>query len=279
MACHLERVCFMWRFLTMIIAGIACQLGSIASGQGVVCQLPEDGTWVRYEGTYAQVEIRPETAAGKVAIDPWNEHVTIKSVGKETAEYRGEETACRWIEIKIERGRVRDGKIDTGLTGLEIYKVLIPETAVIKDNVDAEGVPVSFLPLVKGYRKVGRTEPKLLTEPALQLYPLGILVGYYRELELVEDDVDPQVGLGAVKASQWKGDITIERPNSRTVQESTIWKSADVAFGVARWTAKLVRETKDDQSPRDDFKPVSEVTIEMVAQETGDDAKSELTEP
>jgi len=52
--------------------------------------------------------------------------VTIKSVGSEMAQYRDEEVPCRWIEIKIERGRVRDGKIDTGLTGLEIYKVLIP---------------------------------------------------------------------------------------------------------------------------------------------------------
>lgn len=269
----------MRRFLTSVFAGIACLIGSVTSGQGLVCQLPEDGTWVRFEGTYAQVEIRPETAAGKVVIDPWREHVTVKSVGKEVAEYRDQQVECRWIEIKIERGRVRDGKIDTGLTGLEIYKVLIPETAVIKDNVDADGVPVSFLPLIKGYRKVGKSNAKQLTEPALQLYPLGILIGYYRELELVAEDVDAEAGVGAIKANQWKGDITIERPSSRTVQESTIWKSPDVPFGVARWTAKLVRETKDAQVPRDEFKPISEVTIEMVAQEVGSDAKSELSEP
>lgn len=269
----------MRRLLTMILAGIAGLVGSVVSAQGVVCQIPEDGSWVRYEGTYSQIEIRPETAAGKIEIDPWNEHVTIKSVGKETAEYRGEQTDCRWIEIKVERGRVRDGKIDTGLTGLEIYKVLIPEEAVIKDNVDAEGVPVSFLPMVKGFRKVGKEPPKVLSEPALQLYPLGILVGYYRELEKVAEEVDPEVGIGAIKADQWKGEITIERPNSRTVQESTIWKSTEIPFGVARWTAKLIRSVKDDLAPRDNFKPVTEVTTEMVAQETGTDARSELTEP
>jgi hypothetical protein len=271
----------MRRLLTTVIAGIACLLGSVASGQGVVCQLPADGTWVRFEGTYAQVEIRPETAAGKIEIDPWNEHVTIKSVGQETAEYRGQETACRWVEIKIERGRVRDGKIDTGLTGLEIYKVLIPETAIIKDNVDAEGVPVSFIPLVKGFRKIGKANPKALTEPGLQLYPLGILVGYYRELKLVAEDVDPEAGpgIGTIKASQWSGEITIERPNSRTVQQSTIWKSSEIPFGVVRWTSKMVRETKDGQAPRESFKPISEVAIEMIAQETGEDAKSELLDP
>ncbi len=265
--------------LITAVAGIACMLGNVASGQGVVCQLPPDGTWVRFEGTYAQVEIRPETTAGKLEIDPWIEHVTIKSVGKEMAEYRDEQVPCRWIEIKIERGRERDGKVDTGLTGLEIYKVLIPESAVITDNADSQGVPISFIPLVKGFRKVGKAEPKPLTEPALQLYPLGILVGYYRELKVVAEDVDAEVGIGAIKAKQLKGQIKIERPNSRTVQESTIWKSSEVAFGVARWAAKMTRERKDGQSPRDDFKPVSEVTIEMQAKETGRDAKSELSVP
>lgn len=260
-----------------------CVISQVASAQGVVCQLPEDGTWVRFEGTYAQSEIRPDTPDGKLDITPWIEHVWIKSVGAESAEYRGETTPCRWIEIKIERGREIDGKIDTGLTGTTIYKVLIPESAVITDNVDSDGVPVSYLPLVKGYRKVGKADPKEITEPALQLYPLGILVGYYRELRQVEESVDPEVGLADVKTtSQWQGQITTERPSSRTIMESTIWKSPDVPFGVARWSAKITREVKDPQEPRDDFKPSSEVTIEMKAREAGKggpNATSELMVP
>lgn len=260
-----------------------CLLSQSADAQGVVCQLPEDETWVKFEGTYAQSEIRPESAAGKLDINPWIEHVWIKSVGSQMAEYRGEMTACRWIEIKTERGREKDGKIDTGLTGSVIYKVLIPESAVITDNVDSEGVPVSFLPIVKGYRKVGKAEPKEITEPALQLYPLGILVGYYRELQKVEDEVDPEIGLENVKsASQWQGQVTTERASSRTVMESTIWKSPDVPFGVARWSAKITREIKDALEPRDEFKPSSEITIEMKARETGKggpNATSEVMTP
>lgn len=247
-----------------------CLIGQSAFAQGVVCQLPEDGTWVKFEGTYAQSELDADNTAGKLDINPWIEHVWIKSVGSEMAEYRGAMTACRWVEIKMERGREKDGKIDTGLTGTVIYKVLIPETAVIADNVDKEGVPVSFLPLIKGYRKVGKADPKEITEPALQLYPLGILVGYYRELKKVEDSVDPEVGLEDAKtASQWQGQVTTERSNSRTVIESTIWKSPSVPFGVARWSAKITREVKDDKEPRDAFKPTSEVAIEMKARETG----------
>ena len=270
------------------VAGIVCLVAQAAFAplvfaQGVVCQLPPDGTWVRFEGTYAQTEIRPESAEGKLDIAPWIEKIWIKSVGTEMADYKGKMTACRWIEIKIDRGREKDGNIDTGLTGSAIYKVLIPESVVISDNVDDDGVPVSFLPLVKGFRKVGKADPKPLTEPALQLYPLGILVGYYRELNVVEDSVDPEVGIEAVKqAMQLQGKVSIERASSRTVQESTIWKSADMPFGVARWSAKITREVKDAREPRDNFKPVSEVTIEMKAKETGtegSEGKSELTVP
>lgn len=259
-------------FATAILCLVTqvCLLTQDALAQGVVCQLPEDGTWVKFEGTYAQTEIRPGTAAGKLEISPWIEHVWIKSVGAEMAEYKGEMTPCRWIEIKIDRGREKDGKIDTGLTGTEIYKVLIPESAVIADNVDGDGVPVSFLPLVKGFRKLGKAEPKALAEPALQLYPLGILVGYYRELKQTEESVDPEVGLEDVKtASQWQGQVTSERASSRTIMESTIWKSPTVPFGVARWSAKITREIKDAQEPRDGFKASSEVAIEMKARETG----------
>lgn len=271
------------------VAGLFCLIAQVclivqsASAQGVICRLPEDGTWLRFEGKYEQSEVRADTAAGKLEISPWIEHVWIKSVGAESAEYLGQPTPCRWIEIKIERGREIDGKIDTGLTGSTIYKVLIPETTVIADNVDDQGVPVSFLPIIKGYRKIGKADPKPITEPALQLYPLGILVGYYRELAKVQDEVDPEIGLAEVKtASQWQGQITTERQSSRTVMESTIWKSPDVPFGVARWSAKITREIKDAQEPRDAFKPGSEVTIEMKARETGKggpNGTSELMNP
>lgn len=260
-----------------------CLLGQVTLAQGVVCQLPEDGTWVKFEGTYAHSEVRPDAPAGKLEINPWIEHVWIKSVGAEMADYKGEMTPCRWIEIKMERGREKDGKIDTGLTGTTIYKVLIPESVVIADNVDAEGVPVSFLPFVKGYRKIGKADPKEMTEPALQLYPLGILVGYYRELKQIEESVDPEIGLEDVKtASQWQGQVSMERASSRTITESTIWKSPGVPFGVARWSAKITREIKDSQDSRESFKPASEVTIEMKARETGKggpNGTSELTTP
>ncbi len=267
---------------TGLLCGWVCGLAmltSSAQGEGVIWQLPPDGTWVRLEGTYSQTEARPDSPAGKLEIKPWIERVRISSVGEEMAEFEGETVPCRWLEIKVERGRERDGQIDTGLTGLQIYKVLIPTTKVLPTTVDDDGVPVSFLPVIKGYRRIGKSDVKPMTEKALQLYPLAILTGYYRQENVVASDEDPEAGIGAVKAEKIETKLTIERRSSRTIQETTVWRSAEVPFGIARYSAKLIRETKDEGQSRDDFKPASEVIVDLKAQESGDGATSEVAEP
>lgn len=249
---------------------------STAHAQGVILRLPADGAWVRYEGSYQQAEIRPETATGKVEIPAWLEHVTLKSVGSEDAEFRGETVKCRWLEVKVERGRESEGKIDTGLTGLEIYKFLVPESAVVADATDAAGVPVSFLPIIKGFRKIGAGEPKPLTEAAVRLYPLAVLLAYVREFNVEEKGVDPGVGLGAVQADKLVGVLNQERPSSRTQVEAAVWASPDVPFGIAAWSAKITRSVKDDRDARENFRPIAEVIVELKARESGMDAKSEI---
>lgn len=263
------------------VAGLclACLWSGTAAAQVGVFELPPDGTWVRYEGTYSQVEIRPDSTLGKLEIPPWIEHVWIKSVGAEQGMYQGKEVPCRWLEIKIERGRERDGKLDTGVTGTEIYKVLVPDSGVIENPKDEKGVPVSFLPVIKGFRKIGQGEATPITQPALQLYPVGLVLGYYRNWETAEKDVDPEVGLGAVKADQLDGKVNIESPGGRTIQETSIWRSRDVPFGLARWKATITRETKDARQPRAEYKPVSEINVEVRAREKGEDAQSELMVP
>jgi hypothetical protein len=262
------------RALLMLFVG---HLGTIvASAQGVVLKLPADGTWVRYEGTYAQTEIRPDSPLGKLEIPPWTEHVTIKSVGTTDAEYQGAMTPCRWLEIKIERGREVEGKIAVGKTGLEIYKVLVPEAAVSADPVVEPGIPVGYLPIVRGVRVVGGGEPKPLTEPALKLYPLAVLFSYCREFTLLEENVDPGTGLGAVSSTHFSGQMVLERPNSRTTMTTHVWRSDDVPFGAAAWTAQIVRSIKDAQEPRDAFKPLTQIDIDLKARGTGDNAQSEV---
>jgi hypothetical protein len=216
-----------------------------AIAQGLVLRLPEDGTWVRYEGTFTQTEIRPNTATGKLEIPPWSEHVTIKSVGGEDAEYQGKMTKCRWIEIKIERGREADGKIDTGSTGLELYKVLVPETLISAEPRSEDGVPASFTPIVKGFRQIGKSEPRKLEVGALKLYPLAVVLGYCRDFMVGEQGVDPEVGLPDVKADVLSGTTTIERPNSKTELATKVWTSGQVPFGVAAGHIQTADRNRD----------------------------------
>lgn len=251
-------------------------MSSPAQAQGLVLRLPADGTWVRYEGTYTQTEIRPNSATGKLEIPAWREQVTVKSVGTETAEFRGEMVPCRWIEVKVERGREAEGKIDVGKTGLEIYKVLVPESAVTDAAVSPEGIPNAFLPIVKGVRKHGESDPQPISEMAFRLYPLAVLFGYCRDLPAEEKGVDPGIGLGAVTADVLSGSAALERNTSRTQLDTKIWVSKDVPFGVAAWTVKIARQIKDEQEPREEFKSTTEVLVELKAQQTGTDATSEL---
>lgn len=262
------------RLLMVIVLGAS--LGSSASAQGIVSQLPPDGTWVRFEGTYSQTEVRAGTATGQVEIPTWVEHVTVKSVGTEMAEFQGEQTACRWIEIVVERGRTKEGMIDPGQSGREVYKVLVPESAVTPQLTTDNGVPVAFLPIVKGMRQLGTKSAQPMQALAFQSYPACVLVGYYRDVMTKPESVDPQIGLGAVQATEMTGTITLERADSRTVQETVVWRSPDVPFGTAAWTAKITREIKDSQAPREEFKPVSVVVVQLKAQETGTGAQSEL---
>jgi hypothetical protein len=265
------------RLLMVIVLGAS--LGSSASAQGIVSQLPPDGTWVRFEGTYGQTEVRAGTATGQLEIPAWVEHVTVKSVGTEMAEFQGEQTACRWLEIVVERGRTKEGVIDPGQSGREVYKVLVPESAVTPQLANDNGVPVAFLPIVKGMRQLGARPPQPMQALALQTYPACVLVGYYRNVMTKPETVDPQIGLGAVQATEMTGTISLERADSRTNQETVVWRSADVPFGTAAWSAKITREIKDAQAPREDFKPVSVVTVQLKAQESGSNAQSELQVP
>lgn len=251
-------------------------LGTTSFAQGVVLNLPPDGTWVRYEGTYTQTEERPGTALGKLEIPPWIEHVTIKSVGSTMADYQGKTVPCRWLEFKVERGREADGKIVVGKTGLEIYKVLVPEPEITANPVVEEGIPIGFIPFVRGVRVMGEGEPEPLAEPALKLYPLAMLFSYCRDLKVEEMDVDPGTGLGAISTNLLTGTMTLERRDSRSEMTVKVWASPDVPFGVAAWSARTTRSIKDAQAPRDSFQLLTQVDVELKARGTGQDAMSEI---
>ena len=260
---------------------------TILSAQGLIWSLPEqEGTWVRYEGEYKQVEFRPGVATGDQTFN-WRRNVTIKSLvtpdAHKTAMYRGKQVTCRWIEIKVETGKPGEQGLDTGPGGARLYKVLIPEarifgTLINNNSVDADGIPVSFLPIIRGYRKLGNRKEEQIKTKVLQIYPAISLLKHYKAFRPeTGQPEDPELAaLGAVNAIKWLGGEALQSRVSRSEHSSTIWLSREVPFGLARWNVKITRSRKRETDPREKFEKRTETTVEMKAVAVGTDAKSEL---
>ncbi|HUG90889.1 MAG TPA: hypothetical protein VML55_08655 [Planctomycetaceae bacterium] len=264
-----------------------------AHAQGLVWNLPEDGTWVRYEGTYTQRDVKAQLIQGAEPVR-WDKEIYIKSVGQETAEFQEydgskQTVSCRWIEIKSRTGILRDGEIDPGPAGQQIYKVLIPEHKIAAmqidergGTVDDRGIPVSHIPIVRGYRQVGENPPEALTTNALQTYPFLALIQQYRTLQRQSNQPE-DAGIiledSAVTAVRYRGEHTMENLVSRSTSEAELWLSDDVPFGLARWSVKVARQAKDKAAPRSQFVNASTFEEEMRVQSTGDGAQSELAVP
>ncbi|MCA9052902.1 MAG: hypothetical protein KDA75_03650 [Planctomycetaceae bacterium] len=255
-----------------------------ASAQGLIWSIPEEeGRWVRYEGTYSQVMKRPDDPAGDLKLS-WSRHLTIKALNTEEGEIDGLTVPCRWLEIKMITGPVKEGIIDAGPGGIRLYKILVPVEAISKvkitdDNqvLDADKVLATYVKIAKGYRKIGNESAAPIETGVFQVYPALTIVEHYRELkELGREDVN--VREGTVSANHLQGEMVTEDEFTRSTNTADIWKSEDAAapFGVAKWQVSLLVERKDSTESRDAFQPLSEVLEEMNTAEVGESAESEL---
>lgn len=270
----------MVRWLTLVIALFGLSFGSAprANAQGLIWKLPADGTWIRYEGTYQQIETRSNTGGTDLTIQ-WIQHLTIKSVGALEAEFEGKTVPCRWLEFKVQTGKKSEAGINPGPVGASIYKVLVPESRVIGKLADDETIPVSFLPMVKGYRKEGDKPVEEMTGSVFQIYPKVARFMHYKTLEKEGEPEPLDLATGPVTAQKWKGKYEAENSQGHTVQEAELWRSDEVPFGLAQWSVKQSMERKGNNEPRSSFKQVAQTLVEMKALETGTDAKSEIETP
>ncbi len=256
-----------------------------ASAQVLIWSLPkEDGTWVRFEGTYKQTRARANAAAGDEMLE-WQSELTISAVGSEKGEIEGtddagkpvkKEVPCRWVEFKsITKPSGLDKPAGPGDTF--VYKVLISEEAVIGETVDKDGIPVTFLPIARGWRKVGQRDAEAVTEKALAVYPTLSLVTYYPNLKPEGDESEQvQIGGEAVAARLYKGSRIFKNTTSRSTNAASLWRSDQVPFGLARFQVSLTLEKKDLAASAEEFKRNSLIEQEMTVVATGNDARSEL---
>jgi hypothetical protein len=236
----------------------------------------ENGAWVRFEGTYRQTRSRPNATAGDELLE-WRSELTISDVGREKADFDGEKNVpCRWVEFKsLTKPNGLEKQPGPGDTF--IYKVLIPENRVIGKTVDADNIPVTYLPIVKGWRKVGERGAEPVTEKALAVYPTIALVTYYPDLKSDGGDSEPvQVGGAPVSAHLHKGSRVFQKTTSRSTNNASLWLSDEVPFGLARFQVTLTQEQKELAATADEFKRASITEVDMAVVATGNDARSEL---
>jgi hypothetical protein len=256
---------------------VASLTSSPAFAQGLIFQLPEDGTGVEYRGEIIQENVRPDIAEGKETLK-WDREISIKSVGREEAEFQGVVQPCRWIEIKVITGDPGAAGIDPGPVGARIYKVLVPESKVLDKPIDADLVPNVMLPIVRGHRRLGENQVKVIKSPALRIYPTVCLLNNYPEPVVVSPSESPQTVATnlSFNARHLKGQTVMERPQSRSTNEGHFWVTPEVPFGLARWEVVVTREQKESTASRDTFAEVSTIKSTMSVQRILDAAESEL---
>src|SRR5690606_30746832 len=116
-----------------------------AEAQGLLWQLPADGSEVVYGGTMTQVNTRSD---GQESTMTWERQLVIRSVGQEQATVDDEQVPARWIEFELRTGQVSEQGVDTGLVGLRIFRVLVPEAAITGKLADDRDIPNAFLPIL-----------------------------------------------------------------------------------------------------------------------------------
>ncbi len=247
-----------------------------AQAQILIWSLPkEEGAWVRFEGAYRQTRERPNSNAGQEILE-WRSELTISSVGRETVDVGGKEVSCRWIEFKsLTKPNGLEQQPGPGDTF--IYKVLIPEDRVVGKTTDEQNLPITFLPIVKGFRRVGQREVEPVQEKALAIYPTIALVTYYPDLKADGAEAEPlQVAGNPVAVQLFKGTRQLKRATSRSANVASLWRSDEVPFGLARFQVALTVEQKDLSASDDEFQRSSLIEVDMSAVAVGSDARSEL---
>lgn len=262
-----------------IVGGLVLSLAGQAAAQGLIWSLPEDGHFVRYEGTYTQLVRRPDSTQGNLTLQ-WRRYLTIKSVGREEAEYQGQMQPCRWVEIKSETGKTSEGVLDAGPGGIRMYKILVPESAIrgsIYEPVgDGREIFAAFIPVVKGYRRIGDEPAQEIETGVFQLYPVISLLRHYRDLSASGTPSNINVPAGDFEATPFQGKLVMETRSLRSTNTCEMLRSPTLPFGVVKWTAKTVEEYKGTTDLRSEFKEFVTLTEEMQAVSIGDGAESDF---
>ena len=135
---------------------------------------------------------------------------------------------------------------------------------------------VSYIPIVKGYRKIGEEPAAAIESTVFDLYPMVSYLRHFRALESSGNEEAITTPFKELSGQQFKGSLIAETPTLRTTTVAELYRSEEAPFGVAKWTAKVNTETKQSTAPRTTFVAASEIIEDMSLSEVGTDAETEL---
>ena len=295
-------------------------ISAAAQAQGVVWSLPkDDNVVIRYTGEYTHKG--PPDTTGTQKLTKWTRHLAVKVFKNDPktkmpaqAFIDGKEVACRWIELVVRTGEFdanRPQPIDAGPAGQRMYRVLVPESAIVGKTKDDNSIFVSMLPIAKdkagkvmGIRKIGEGKAEWMKAPVLQVYPIVSMLHHYRDLKpkaggdqavTIETRTAPQTvytkkPIAADKCKASSVSRIIEGRQRRLSNTGTIILCDEIPTGLLGWDVKVVNEKirvedevvngqKTGRKVRK-FELVSEVTCKMnVRQVSIGDARSQLPDP
>lgn len=262
--------------LACLFAAAMLTSAQSASAQVFIWSVPEDGSQVKFQGTYKTTQVRPKDMRGDLTLE-WDTELTVKSVGEEMADFKGKSQPCRWIEF-VSIIKPRGQKPGPG--GTRIYKVLVPAASITGALLDTAGQPNDSIPIVKGFRKLGEGTVSEVKEKALALNPLIVPVTYYANLKAESEEPAPVTlpQIGDVPAVAKKGSVQHVSETIRTTNSAELWLSKEIPFGLAKFKVVVLQEQKDNAAAEDQFQRNATVEVEMSAVEKGTGATSDLTE-
>lgn len=233
----MKRILTIFSLLAMLLLA-----ASRASADGLIYQLPDDGTSITFDWK-GSVERRGQTEAMSGTLQ-------ISSVGQETVD----DQPCRWIEFKMTMNSEERRTINA--------KVLVPEADLVKGKSPIDHVH-------KAWVKRGDQAPQELTDFSTALAgPLPAFLAGPADDAQKQESVTVKSGLGEHKCDVTSGSTTFEQSGRQNKFTLTNYLQKDAPFGIVKTELRIEMERNGEAA--------GTVTMTLVAKEVGKNAKPEI---
>ncbi|MBI3866319.1 MAG: hypothetical protein HY290_30940 [Planctomycetia bacterium] len=218
----------MKRIFTIAVAAIALTIANLpaARADGLIHQLPADGSWVQFDMTGEGV--RPN---GQVSVKIKGT-VTVKSVGREPVDGAD----CRWIELEMVMEGERGGGQPEGRTSF--IKLLIPEKHLAAGQNPLDHVK-------KAWKKEGKDGNSVALDltgnGAPEVKRMDELLNAGIASSEKKGDVEISVPAGKFRCTHLKGQES--QAGGAVDVEIQTWLANDVPFGVAAYRHSKMRKS------------------------------------